>query len=183
MSAKSRAKMSAALPARHARIPVPTRLAAAARKALGVWGRPDVRRDFPPGTAGWLCHLLDRCERQRREIVRKPANDFLFVSSASARRNMPVGNIFFWEIVQRASLRVLGAACNPNTLRKTVGVMFADKAGAGILRWMGWDDQQAFAYTWAGRETVHPRSPDGDNDTLPEQGADPVSFPSPRGAV
>jgi hypothetical protein len=32
---------------------------------------------------------------------------------------------------------VLGVSCNPNTLRKTAGVMFADRAGAGILRWMG----------------------------------------------
>ncbi len=39
--------------------------------------------------------------------------------------------------------------------------MFADRVGAGVLRWMGWDDQQAFAYTWAAREMLHPQQQDG----------------------
>jgi hypothetical protein len=110
-------------------------------------GRPEVRLDFPASVADWLRPLLDRFERQRQKIVQNPANEYLFVSSRSARHDVPVGNVFIWKVVQRATLKVLGGSCSPNTLRKTVGVMFADKAGAGILRWMGWDDQQAFTYT------------------------------------
>jgi hypothetical protein len=35
--------------------------------------------------------------------------------------------------------------------------MFADRAGAAVLRFLGWHGQQAFAYSWAERKTVHPQ--------------------------
>jgi hypothetical protein len=92
---------------------------------------------------------------------------------------MPVGHVFIWNLIRRASLRVLGGACNPNTLRKTVGIMFADRAGAGILRWMGWGEQQAFAYAWADREVVHPRQELGSNFPGTDPAAAPVVFPRP----
>ncbi len=40
------------------------------------------------------------------------------------------------RLFPQASLCVLGAACNLNTLQKTAGVIFVDRAGAGVLRWM-----------------------------------------------
>jgi hypothetical protein len=142
-------------------------------------GRPDVRLDFHPSAASWLRNLLDRYEHQRRQIVQNPANEYLFVSSMSARRDMPVGKAFFWHAIRRASLRVLGGACSPNILRKTVGIMFADRAGAGILHWMGWNDQQAFAYTWAERQMVRPRQDLSSNLPGSDPHAEPVVFPSP----
>jgi hypothetical protein len=58
--------------------------------------------------------------------------------------------------------------------------MFADRAGAGILRWMGWDDQQAFAYTWAAREMIQPQQVDGSQATISQPSAEPIKFPSPK---
>jgi hypothetical protein len=92
---------------------------------------------------------------------------------------MPAGHVFVWQSVRRASLRVLGGACNPNTLRKTVGIMFADRAGAGVLRWMGWGDVQAFAYAWANREMVRPRREVGSDSSRAGPSAEPIVFPSP----
>jgi hypothetical protein len=142
-------------------------------------GRPDVRLDFHPSAASWLQNLLGRYENQRRQIVQNPANEYLFVSSRSARYDVPVCHVFLWKVIRRASLRVLGGACSPNILRKTVGIMFADRAGAGILHWMGWDDQQAFAYTWAERQMVRPRQELSSNLPGSDPSAEPVVFPSP----
>jgi hypothetical protein len=58
--------------------------------------------------------------------------------------------------------------------------MFADRAGAGVLHWMGWDDQQAFAYTWASREVVQPRAQDSSEGTNPPLSPEPILFPSPK---
>ncbi len=104
-------------------------------------GRPEVRLDFPTTAAPWLKPLLERFEHQREQVVSNPRNRYLLIAPNKARHNTPVGHVFVWKIVRQASLRVLGAACTPTMLRKTAGVMFADRAGAGVLRWMGWDDQ------------------------------------------
>jgi len=143
-------------------------------------GRPDVRLDFPAKAAPWLKPLLERFESQRQQRVRNPRNRYLLIAPSTARHNTPVGKVFVWETVRKASLRVLGAACNPNTLRKTAGVMFADRAGAGVLRWMGWDEQQAFAYTWAAREMIHPQARDSSQGTQLQLGAELITFPSPK---
>jgi hypothetical protein len=143
-------------------------------------GRPDVRLDFPAKAAPWLKPLLERFECQRQQIVRNPRNRYLLIAPKKARHNTPVGKVFVWEIVRNASLRMLGAACNPNTLRKTAGVMFADRAGAGILHWMGWDEQQAFAYTWAAREMIHPQQREGSESTHLQSSAELITFPSPK---
>jgi hypothetical protein len=143
-------------------------------------GRPDVRLDFPTKAAPWLKPLLERFEQQREQISRNPRNRYLLIAPNKARHNFPVGHVFIWKLVQQASLRVLGAACNPAMLRKTAGVMFADRAGAGILRWMGWDDQQAFAYTWAAREMIQPQQLDGSQATHSQPSAEPIKFPSPK---
>jgi len=143
-------------------------------------GRPDVRLDFPAHAAPWLKPLLDRFERQRQVMVGNPRNRYLFITPHTRRHNTPVGSYYIWKIVQRASVQVLGAACNPNTLRKTAGVMFADRAGAGTLRWMGWDDQQAFKYTWAPREVIQPQQLDGSQDAPSRPSGEPITFPSPK---
>ena len=142
-------------------------------------GRPNVRLDFPPSAAPWLRDLLDRYEQHRRQFACNPANEYLFVSAVSGRRNMPVSHVFLWDMVRRVTLRVLGSACNPNTLRKPAGVMFADRAGAGVLRWMGWSEQQAFAYAWADREVMHPRRELGPDLSEIDPTAGSVVFPRP----
>jgi hypothetical protein len=142
-------------------------------------GRPDVRLDFPVSAAPWLKPLLERFEHQRQQRVKNPKNRYLLITPSTARHDTPVGKVFVWETVRNASLRVLGVACNPNTLRKTAGMMFADRAGAGILHWMGWDDQQAFAYTWAAREMIHPQVLDDSQGTQLQPSAEPMIFPSP----
>ncbi|HEX6509479.1 MAG TPA: hypothetical protein VF221_17765 [Chloroflexota bacterium] len=93
---------------------------------------------------------------------------------------MPVGNAFAWDVVLHASLRVLQRSCTPNTLHKTVGVMLADQAGAGILTWMEWDNQLAFAYTWADRELVRPRQEENAGDACPDSSEGRIAFPSPH---
>ena len=143
-------------------------------------GRPDVRLDFPATAAPWLKPLLERFEQQREQIGSNPRNRYLLIAPNKARHNTPVGHVFVWKIVREASLRVLGAACNPTMLRKTAGVMFADRAGAGVLRWMGWDEQQAFAYTWAAREMIQPRQRDSSEVAHAQPGAAPLIFPSPK---
>jgi hypothetical protein len=143
-------------------------------------GRPDVRLDFPAKAAPWLKPLLLRFEHQRQQLVGDANNRYLFVTPKLARHNTVVSHCFIWNMVRQASLYVLGAACNPNALRKTSGVMFADRAGAGVLRWMGWDEQQAFAYTWAARELVLPRQQDGSAGANQPPGTEPILFPSPK---
>jgi hypothetical protein len=144
-------------------------------------GRPDVRLDFPIKAAPWLKPLLERFECQREQIVSNPRNRYLLIAPNKARHNTPVGHVFVWKNVREASLRALGAACNPTLLRKTAGVMFADRAGAGVLRWMGWDEQQAFAYTWAAREIIQPQQLEGLGAAHAQLGAEPLIFPSPKG--
>jgi len=104
----------------------------------------------------------------------------LFITFSTAHRNVPVGHVFIWKTVRDASTRLLGAACNPNMLRKTAGVMFADRAGAGVLRWMGWGEQQAFKYAWAPREVIQPQQLDGSQDAHSRPGVEPITFPSPK---
>jgi hypothetical protein len=107
-------------------------------------------------------------------------NCYLLVAPNKTRHNTPVGHVFIWGIVRQASVQALGVACNPNTLRKSAAVMFADRAGAGILRWMGWDDQQAFAYTWAAREMLQPQQLGGPQALNRDLQKELIPFPSPK---
>jgi len=143
-------------------------------------GRPSPRLDFASVAEPWLKPLLKRFEHQRIHILQNTKNRYLLVSpGGTRRRNTPVGTVFIWTLVRQASLRVLGTACNPNTLRKTAGVLFADAAGGAILRWMGWQVSQAFAYAWAPREVIHPKNArDGEQTgSFPNEGE--VMFPPP----
>ena len=56
----------------------------------------------------------------------------------------------------RSTRVIVGYPCNAKMLRKTAAVYFADQVGAGILNRMGWEAQQAFAYTWVTRELLDP---------------------------
>jgi hypothetical protein len=144
-------------------------------------GRANRYLNFPLGAEPWLKPLLERFQCQRRQTIGALNNQYLLVAPGRARHNTPVSKVFIWQVVRRASLRVLGVACNPNTLRKTAGVMFADRAGAGVLRWLGWHDCQAFAYTWATREILHPQQLDGFPTAEPQLSAAPLAFPAPEG--
>ncbi len=135
-------------------------------------GRPGSRLDFPFEAVSWLKPLLERFEQQRQEIVKDTNNPYLLVAPGKAHHQTPVSNMFVWELVKRASLHILGAACNARLLRQTAAVMLADTISAGILPWLGWDEKQAFAYAWAPREIVLPQT------TNPTPTLGPATFPS-----
>ena len=143
-------------------------------------GRPDVRLDFREKAAPWLKPLLERFDHYRRQKVGSASSQLLLINNSRLRHETPVSGSAVWQIVRTASLRVLGATCSPNTLRKTAGIMLADRVGPGILARMGWDDQQAFAYTWAPRDTILPQPIDGSpaHEVAPQEL--PLTFPSPR---
>jgi hypothetical protein len=144
-------------------------------------GRPSLRLDFAGAAEPWLKPLLRRFEQQRIHILQNPKNRYLLVSpGGTRRRNTPVGKVYIWTLVRQASLRVLGTACNPNTLRKTAGIIFADAAGGAILRWMGWQAGQAFAYAWASREVIHPKNARDAAQAGPSNNGE-IMFPPPNG--
>jgi len=120
-------------------------------------GRFDITVKFPDEAAPWLRPLLERYEHLRQRVVKNANNRYLLFSPVTAPHNIPVGITYVQKLVRRASMRVLAKACAPNILRKTAGILFADRAGAGVLRFMGWDSQQAFQYTSAARKMIHPR--------------------------
>jgi hypothetical protein len=137
-------------------------------------GRPSRRLDFPPEAAPWLKPLLERFEQQRRAIVKEANNPYLLVASGKAHRKTPVCDDFVEQLVQRASLHILGAACTARLLRQTAAVILADTISAGILPWLGWEEKQAFAYAWVPREIVLPQTAD------PTPTVGPVPFPSAK---
>lgn len=135
-------------------------------------GRPGSRLDFPPEAAPWLKPLLEQFEQQRQGIVKDTNNPYLLVVPGKAHHQTPMSDEFVRDLVKRASLHILGAACNARMLRQTTAVMLTDTLSAGILPWLGWDEQQAFAYVWAPREMVLPQA----TDPTPNTG--PATFPS-----
>lgn len=135
-------------------------------------GRPSGRLDFPLEAVPWLGPLLERFEQQRRQIVKGANTPYLLVAPGKAHRQMPVSDDFVRLLVQRASLHILGAACTARLLRQTAAVILADTISAGVLPWLGWEEKQAFAYTWVPREVVLPQT----TDPTPTAGS--VPFPS-----
>jgi hypothetical protein len=134
-------------------------------------GRPSRRLDFPPEALPWLGPLLERFEQQRKRIVKDANTPYLLVAPGKAHRKTPVCDDFVEQLVKRASLHILGAACTARLLRQTAAVMLADTISAGILPWLGWEEKQAFAYTWAPREMVLPQTTD------PTSTPGPATFP------
>ena len=108
---------------------------------------------FHPAAATWLKPLLERYERLRAEAMRNPENRYLFVAPRRTRYNVPA-KFYTRSTLQCATERVLGAACQPKVLRKTVALMMAEEHGGAILERLGWEGQQAYEYTQAIRREV-----------------------------
>lgn len=121
--------------------------------------RPGPRVEFPPEAETWLRPLLARFARRRADAVGGSNNLYLFVSSQSARHNRPASSEHIRRLVTRATERVLGAAANASTLKRTAGVIFTDacpRRGAVLTR-LGWGVLRANNYTYMRRRVVHPR--------------------------
>ncbi len=116
-------------------------------------GRPSGPVHFHHSAAQWLKPLLERFMQQRAEVVRNAANRYVFVSPERANHDVPT---FAYPrfVLQRVTERILGTACQPQLLRKTIAVMLADRAGGAILQQFGWDGQQAYQYTQPIRREV-----------------------------
>jgi site-specific recombinase XerD len=115
-------------------------------------GRPGGRINFHHQAESWLRPLLTRFEDKRTAMLhRRSKNQYLFVASRGLVHDTPVGHVWIWSAVKRITYSILGYSCDPNTLRKTAAIYFADRVGAGILSRMGWHPVQAFAYTWVPR--------------------------------
>lgn len=140
-------------------------------------GRPSLKLNFPNNALPWLRPHLESIESMRQLQNTHPSNQYLLVSNLSAHHNKPVSRSIPAQIVRSASLKVNGTICNPNTLRKTAGVMIADIAGGGLLHFLGWEDTQAFGYTWIPREVVYPQQPKSSQQPLPTTTSE-IEFPS-----
>lgn len=110
-------------------------------------GRPSTQLNFPAIAASWLKPLLNRFEHQRQQRLQNPSNRYLLVAPNRSRHDREVSDEFVLRKVRRASLRAIGAVCTPKVLRITAAVMYADRAGGGVLERMGWGDRIAFFYT------------------------------------
>jgi hypothetical protein len=129
------------------------------RASLGVMhpGRPGGLIQLHRATRSWLTPLLARFEAERASILEpRGKSQYVFVTARGALRDGPVSPVWIWQQVTRCTRSLFGVACNPSTLRKTAAVYFADRVGAGVLNQMGWEAQQAFAYTWVTRELLDP---------------------------
>jgi ribosomal protein L40E len=121
--------------------------------------RPGTRIDFPAQAGPWLRPLLARYAQRRASGVGNTNNQYLFVSSRSARHNLPVSREHIRRLVTRATKRALGAAANASALRRTTGVIFTDECprrGAVLTR-LGWGAQRANNYTYMKRRVIHPQ--------------------------
>jgi Zn ribbon nucleic-acid-binding protein/site-specific recombinase XerD len=128
-------------------------------RANNAGRRPDLQIDFPLEAVQWLKPLLKRYEQHRASIGCNPRNNYLFISSQSARHLMPVSKEYIRRLVSKATCDVLGAAANASALRRTAGVIFADECprrGAVLTR-LGWGEQRANGYTFMRRRLIHPR--------------------------
>ncbi len=121
-------------------------------------GRIRLRQHFPEAAASWLKPLLARFEQARQPLLEHSQNTYLLLAHKRAHHCAPVSEWVVTEIVRRASLKVLGSVCSPHILRKTVATLFADQSGPGILHFLGWGQQQAYAYAWVSREIVQPHA-------------------------
>ena len=117
-------------------------------------GRPSTRLEFPSAARPWLASLLERYERYRADQLQQRRNDYLFVTPL--RHNIPISRSWINSLVAQATQRILGGACNPNTLRKTCALQLAERGGGAILCELGWNPMQAFVYMWAARVVVAP---------------------------
>lgn len=120
-------------------------------------GRADELIRFRDQDSAWLKLLLERFERSRLEKLKKRRSCYLLVAPGRHRNNCPVNKHYVYRVVERASLRQVGAVCNPSTLRKTVAISFTDKSSSAVLSWMGWARTGMHVYDWAVRKEINPR--------------------------
>lgn len=121
--------------------------------------RPSLRIDFPPEASHWLKPILAKYAQYRAGFEGDSQNQYLFVSSRSVRHNQPASKEHIRRLVMKATRRVLGAAANASTLRRTTGVIFTDECPrrGAVLTHLGWGSQRANNYTYMKRRVVHPR--------------------------
>lgn len=127
--------------------------------SLGIMhpGRPGGQISFHRAAQPWLRPLLVRVEAERASIIgARGKSRYVFVVARGALRDVPVSPVWIWQRVTHSTRLLFGIACNPSTLRKTAAIYFVDRVGAGVLNQMGWEAQQAFAYTWMAREMLDP---------------------------
>jgi hypothetical protein len=128
-------------------------------RANNAGRRPSLQIDLPLEAARWLKPLLARFEQYRAASVCSSRNNYLFISSQSARHNLPVSKEYIRRVVTKATRSVLGAVANASTLRRTAGVIFADECPrrGAVLTQLGWGAQRANGYTFMRRRVLHPQ--------------------------
>jgi integrase len=125
-------------------------------------GRHLPRRDgpimnYPKEEAYWLRPLLERYFEKRRSGC---DSEYLFVRQfRRTRNNMPVNERHVYELVQRASLRVLNGKINPRDLRGTAAVIRADrsKRRGAILTRLGYTSRRATRFNYLETFRLEPK--------------------------
>jgi hypothetical protein len=120
-------------------------------------GRPDSFVKFRAKDALWLKPLLERVQQYRKEILKGRESRYLLITRETTRNEKPVSRKTVYRLVRRASVIALGAACNPRTLRKTMGIIYTDRNNSSVLTWMGWSNSQTSKYDFALRKEILPR--------------------------
>ena len=127
-------------------------------------GQHAPRRDgpimkYPKEAANWLRPLLERYFEKRRS---GRESEYLFVGQfRPSRNNMPVDQRHIYELVQRASLRVLNGTINPRDLRGTAAVIRADrsKRRGAILTKLGYESRRATRFNYLETFLLAPKAP------------------------
>jgi integrase len=140
-------------------------------------GRHLPRRDgpimnYPKEEAYWLRPLLERYFEKRRSGC---DSEYLFVRQfRRTRNNMPVNERHVYELVQRASLRVLNGKVNPRDLRGTAAVIRADrsKRRGAILTRLGYTSRRATRFNYLETFRLEPKP---FNSASPQRGRSVVS--------
>ena len=140
-------------------------------------GRQLPRRDgpimkYPKDAAYWLRPLLERYFEKRRS---RCDSEYLFVRRyRRTRNNMPVDERYIYELVQRASLRVLNGRVNPRDLRGTAAVIRADrsKRRGAILTRLGYTSRRATRFNYLETFRLEPKP---SNSASPQRGRSVVS--------
>ena len=139
-------------------------------------GRHLPRRDGPimkyPKEVYWLRPLLERYFEKRRSGC---DSEYLFVRRyRRTRNNMPVDERYIYELVQRASLRVLNGRVNPRDLRGTAAVIRSDrsKRRGAILTRLGYTSRRATRFNYLETFRLEPKP---FNSASPQRGRSVVS--------
>src|SRR5215213_4991876 len=127
---------------------------------------------YPQEAAYWLRPLLDRYFGKRSSGC---DSEYLFVRQyRRTRNNMPVDHRYIYELVQRASLRVLNGRVNPRDLRGTAAVIRADRSKrcGAILTKLGYTSRRATRFNYLETFRLEPKPL---NSASPQRGRSVVS--------